>query len=91
MKYLIYTNDGKTVEFTAEKLLEIIFMASTDINREEERKNNLEIISKLADIITIKKLFFTSKLIDLLAIAFNAGFYYHSFLIKNKVEIKEEK
>lgn len=90
MKFQVVPKNSPSFFLSEEKLLEQLFMASMDKEKEAARKPNNRLIQRLAEQMLAAKTVMGARLIDLIAIAFNTGFYYARFLERNSVEIIEE-
>lgn len=74
-----------------ETLLQLIFKSILDEKKEKERIGNNDLVSLLINHLLITKTFAAYKLVDLIKLAFDTGYYYAMFLQKNEVEIIEKK
>lgn len=90
MKFQVSPKEGSSYILEIDRLLEIIFRASIDKNKEEERSKLIELSNSLTTHLFKTKAIMNSKLIDIILIAFTAGYYYSQFMNKNNVKIIEE-
>ena len=90
VSYKVTDEQGRTAVYTNAQLLQLLFSASLDKNKLDERKWTVELVGILGDVLTSTKTILNNTFIDLLLIAFNVGFYYSRFLYLNKVEIIDD-
>lgn len=80
--FKVKSKDG-SVALTKEQLLQTLLQKVT-----ETRKKDIEILAKtIAEYLEVKGMLKTTNTIQLLTLAFGAGYYYKVFLSKNEVEI----
>lgn len=83
MTFEVDTAQGK-ISFTKEKLVEQLLLPILKNKDETLVNRSIQLVEVL-----ISKEIMKSKLIDMFSLCFMLGYYYNSFLTKNKVEIKE--
>lgn len=89
IKYIVQ-NDNNSYELTEEKLMELLLKACFDQKKENERKQNNNLVLLFCDLLINTKFIVSNNLNSIIQSSFNLGFYYAKFLEKNKVIIKEE-
>jgi hypothetical protein len=89
--YKVADDKGRTATYGESELLQLLFKASLDAKKVEERKGSTEITTMLCETLMATRTLLNNSLVDLFLIAFNTGFYYARFLHLNQVEIIESK
>lgn len=83
--FLIKSETG-TIRLTKEQLLQTLFQKIADV-----KKSDHEALAKtIADYLELSGALKTNSILQLLTLAFTAGYFYRIFLEKNNVEIELE-
>lgn len=89
MEWKVEGERGESYSFTPDKLLELLFKASMDKDKEVERKGSIELVGVMAKTLASTQVLLSHTLTDILLVAFNVGYYYARFRYLNEVEIVE--
>jgi hypothetical protein len=91
ISYRVTDDKGRTATYGESELLQLLFKASLNTEKVDERKGSAELTTMLCETLISTKSVLGNSLKDLFFVAFNTGFYYARFLYLNKVEIIESK
>lgn len=89
--YKVTDDKGRTATYGESELLQLLFKASLDQKKVEERKGSTELTTMLCETLMATRTMLNNSLKDMFLIAFSTGFYYARFLHLNQVEIIESK